>query len=410
MKAIDIFRYCTFLHNGTSIPVTLFDKSNLVLQIPDGECPVVLEPYREQLLQETKPISFIATKQSILYGRLNIFADPKKNLIIGPVSSVPISKNMVTDMYAEARIPLRQAKEMIRLFESFPVISFHRFLHILCFIHYTVNGMVLTPEEIVSSTDRRYSVPIATAYTSKIYSAKEHQTFHNTYYFEKHILQLVEKGDLDTLKKLFDRPLHLTPGIIAEDNLRQAKNLFITTITLTTRAAIQGGLDIQEAYQLSDVYIQNMEKMTAIPSIQNLQYQMLFDFAERVSSSKIPAHLSRTIRECLSFIHNHTNQRVTLAEVAEHVRLSASHLSRKFKEELGIGVNAYINNQKIEEAKRLLTFTRLSLGEISSYLCYSSQSYFQKVFKKATGVTPNIYRADTSQFPDRTTGGNLDLV
>ena len=52
----------------------------------------------------------------------------------------------------------------------------------------------------------------------------------------------------------------------------------------------------------------------------------------------------------------------------------------------------FIMRCKLEEAKSLLTYTDKSLSEISSYLCFSSQAYFQNVFKKKFGVTPNEYR------------------
>ena len=51
---------------------------------------------------------------------------------------------------------------------------------------------------------------------------------------------------------------------------------------------------------------------------------------------------------------------------------------------------------KLEEAKSLLTYTNKSLSEISSYLCFANQSYFQRVFKKKYGITPNEYRKQSS--------------
>ena len=47
---------------------------------------------------------------------------------------------------------------------------------------------------------------------------------------------------------------------------------------------------------------------------------------------------------------------------------------------------------KLEEAKSLLLFSKKNLAEISSHLCYSSQAYFQNVFKKKYGMTPLQYR------------------
>lgn len=53
---------------------------------------------------------------------------------------------------------------------------------------------------------------------------------------------------------------------------------------------------------------------------------------------------------------------------------------------------AYVTKCKLEEACDLLVYGQRSLAEISAYLGYSSQSYFQNVFKKQHGVTPVQYR------------------
>lgn len=55
-------------------------------------------------------------------------------------------------------------------------------------------------------------------------------------------------------------------------------------------------------------------------------------------------------------------------------------------------MNEFIMRCKLEEAKSLLSYTDKSISEISNYLCFSSQAYFQNVFKKKYGMTPNEYR------------------
>ncbi len=66
---------------------------------------------------------------------------------------------------------------------------------------------------------------------------------------------------------------------------------------------------------------------------------------------------------------------------------------KKFREELGFHVSAYITRCKLEEAKSLLAYSERPLSEISAYLCFSSQSYFQNQFKKQYGITPLKYRS-----------------
>ena len=66
-------------------------------------------------------------------------------------------------------------------------------------------------------------------------------------------------------------------------------------------------------------------------------------------------------------------------------------MMRRFKEELVFQIGAFITRCKLEEAKSLLTYSEKSLAEISNFLCFSSQSYFQNVFKKQYGITPMQY-------------------
>ena len=72
--------------------------------------------------------------------------------------------------------------------------------------------------------------------------------------------------------------------------------------------------------------------------------------------------------------------------------MSRRYLSTKFKKETGMTLSQYIQEQKIGKAKSLLKSTDRSILEIATYLGFSSQGYFQNVFKKLTGMTPKDYR------------------
>ena len=122
---------------------------------------------------------------------------------------------------------------------------------------------------------------------------------------------------------------------------------------------------------------------------------MLMDFTKRVSQNKMPQGMSLEVFDCLQFISHHINEPLQVGDVAEHIGRSRSYLAKKFKQELGFDVSSFIMRCKLEEAKSLLTYSNKTLSEISSYLCFSSQSYFQNVFKKKYGVTPTQYRKNT---------------
>lgn len=180
---------------------------------------------------------------------------------------------------------------------------------------------------------------------------------------------------------------------MANTPLRHTKNILIGVGSkVVMMAAIPGGMDAEKAYQLLDLYVVECEQLQTIEEVQRLQYIMLMDFCQRIGNARIPKDISAEIYRCVTYIKNHTGTPLSIDDVARYINRSRSYLMRQFKAEMGIQVNAFIMQCKLEAACDMLVYSNRSLAEISAYLGYSSQSYFQNVFKKAYGMTPTHYR------------------
>ena len=83
---------------------------------------------------------------------------------------------------------------------------------------------------------------------------------------------------------------------------------------------------------------------------------------------------------------------VTLEETAGHVGLNPAYFSTLFKQSCGSSFKEYLNMIRIEESKRLLANTDYPILDIAVSVGFEDQSYFSKVFKKYTGLTPKQYR------------------
>lgn len=225
---------------------------------------------------------------------------------------------------------------------------------------------------------------------------KEEGTFHGSWLFEQMLLSLIRDGETEKMRDFIEETSKTKPytaGKLAEDPLRQAKNIFIGLVTMVGKtAAIPGGLDVEETYRLIDLYIRECEKSVAVETVTDLQYNMLFDFAERVAGSKLPEGLTWKVAQAMAHIQANTHAMLTIDEVAAHIGRSRAWLTRQFKKETGLTVNQYQLNCKLRDAKRLLAYTDMTLSEIASYLAFSSQAYFQTVFRRETGMTPGEYR------------------
>ncbi|MGL9747675.1 helix-turn-helix domain-containing protein [Enterococcus sp. DIV0170] len=385
--------FCLLFNRSMNLPIHIFEKNKWLSTYPEHiSCFKLATKYKDELLNKRDQIDFIVTKQFVHYGIINLI-DSDFSLIIGPVSSTSNSIESVRGIMEEENISLIFIKEFIDFFQQLPIYSFPQFLNILCFINFTCNKEVVEMDDLLKKTEEGYEIPVSQRFTDTYFSAKEQSVQRKSYYiYGEEYLQYIQEGNITALKKLFKKRVTLHTGVLADNNIRQKKNLAIINTALSARAAIKGGMDIEAAYQLHDVYIQEIEKSFDYNNLHAMQLKIIYDFTQRVQEAKIPLGKSSVMYQAMHYITSNTNKALSVSEVAEAVGLSRAYFSSKFKEEFGMSVNSFINKCRLEEAKNLLSYTNMSISEISNYLDYSSQSYFQRVFKDHFELTPRQFR------------------
>ncbi len=92
------------------------------------------------------------------------------------------------------------------------------------------------------------------------------------------------------------------------------------------------------------------------------------------------------------YIRDNVLRPVTLGEVASYCCISEKQLTRIFRKSDGITVTEYIRKERCLHIEKMLSEGALSLREISELMNFSSEYYFNAVFKKHAGMTPGAYR------------------
>ncbi|MDE5931613.1 MAG: helix-turn-helix domain-containing protein [Lachnospiraceae bacterium] len=387
-----IYSFCQTLYNCTYLPIHYYKNSHLELVLPNTGFPFDMAgQHLSELISRGQAVSYLVTKEFNYFG---LIQNDKtgQGILIGPVISTRPSPASIRNIMREYAIPPESRELLTELYQFTPIYSFHQFCHFLALFYQELFDDVIDIESYLNIQPAAENTSIASLHSVKSYDAKEMEQFHNTYHYEQLYLEYIRNGNINGLKAFFSNAFSLQEGKIADNTLRQAKNILIVVVTLATRCAIEGGMDIESAYQLSDIYIQEGEKLQNAEALYRLQYDMLLDFTNRVAQAQIPRDTTSDIYKSIQYIKQHTNQAISVSDVAAHVGKSRSYLSRCFKKELGFQMNEFIMRCKLEEAKSLLIYTDKSISEISSYLCFSSQAYFQNVFKKKYNITPNEYR------------------
>ena len=218
--------------------------------------------------------------------------------------------------------------------------------------------------------------------------------FHTSFREELAVLQCVRDGDLDRLEDTYRSQPETRYGRMSSSPFHQTLYGVIANITLVTRFAIMGGLPEEDAFNLSDYYIQKTERVRTPAELQEINIEMGVDFTSRVAQIREQniAQYSQPVRQCIEFILRHVRESLSLSRMAKEVNLSPKYLSDRFHRETGQTLLSYIQEQKVREAKNLLRHTDDSLSEISQLLNFSSQSYFTAVFRKKANMTPRQYR------------------
>ena len=393
-----IYSFCKTLYNCTYLPIHYYKNGQLKLVLPVTDYSFDLAGHHlAELISKGQEVSYLVTKDFNYFGLVqNTRTD--QAVLIGPIISTRPSPASIRNIMQEYDIPLEYKEQLTELFQFTPIYSFHQFSSFLFLFYQELFGDVINMESYLDIRPIAEDTSIASLHSSKSYDAKETEQFHNTYHYEQMYLEYISNGTTEGLKTFFSNKFALREGRVADNALRQAKNLLIVAVTLATRCAIEGGPDIESAYQLSDIYIQEGEKLQNAEALYQLQYDMMLDFTNCVAKSQIPRNATSDIYKSIQYIQQHTNQAISVSDVAAHVGKSRAYLSHCFKKELGFQMNEFITRCKLEEAKSLLAYTDKSISEISSYLCFSSQSYFQNVFKKKYGITPAKYRQQSSPY------------
>jgi AraC-type DNA-binding domain-containing proteins len=314
-------------------------------------------------------------------------------LLAGPMllSGFYTPLSMRTLSFAHA-IPSR---ELEFLLENLPAISLSTFIPGLRITMLLLGRAPLSAEEISNYSFCCLKGSLEHNLFRELFENREDYRLHTPYSHEIAVLNCIREGDAALLEATYRTLPAVKYGNMSGSNnpLRQLFYGCIANTTLATRYAIEGGLEEETAFTLSDVYIKKMEKCQTLYELDILNEKMALDFTEQVAKAKAAKHTySEPVTKCIDYIFKNIYKKITLTALAEEVHLSPKYLSCLFGRETGQTLSSYIEDKRLTEAKNLLVYSQYSFSEISSYLSYNTQSYFIFVFKKKTGMTPKEYR------------------
>lgn len=162
-------------------------------------------------------------------------------------------------------------------------------------------------------------------------------------------------------------------------------------LVVLSRAAMYGGGSADLIFDINHRYMQELRQLSSQEDVAHWLAKVLNRYTDLVFDLVDSKH-KNIIRKAVNYMKANCAKDLTLSELADHVGYSHSHFSKVFKEEMDCGFRVYLNQLRVEKSKPLLLSGTASISEICSMCGFEDQSYYCKVFKKVTGVTPDKFR------------------
>ena len=390
MKREDLIYLCTVAGNLSGIPVRLYKGDQLlfyhsVVNIPKDPIPLATK----DIPFPNDHILFRGTPGFFYFG---IVIGGSYQIVIGPTRQTAAQDQELRDMAFELNLSSDDIPDFLTGMKQIVRLPLESMMQMMCAINFMVNHEKVTLNDLIGGKENLFGLEERRSERQISEQETPSAELHNTLAIEQTIMNIIRKGDVAALEAFVQEAPAVRPGVMAREQLRQAKNTFIVSTAEASRAAIRGGMDVEDALASSDAYIQECEMMTDMHQITRLQYDMILYYTQQVQRIRHGNYASDLVRNVASYVQHHLSEAITTNQIAAHLFLSRQHLSRKFTQEAGIPLASFIRNEKIEESKRLLRYTDRSVSAIAAYLGFSSQGHFAKVFKEITDMTPGEYR------------------
>ena len=207
---------------------------------------------------------------------------------------------------------------------------------------------------------------------------------------EKDLIAKVTSGNVQESKGILNDLL----GYVlfsGGSSLDTVKSRAIELSSLLSRAAMEGGAGTDSILKINNQFLKSLQQISDLESLCYKLQEIVEEFTESMFNY-IPSKNYEITKKAMLYISNNYSNNITLKAVAKHVHLNPAYFSTIFKQSSGSSYKEYLNMVRIEESKRLLANTDYSIIDIAIATGFEDQSYFSKVFKRYTGLTPKQYR------------------
>lgn len=401
-EMLDTFYHCM------DIPIQVLDGEGQIL-LACGETTTYCALFKKRLTQadSCRQLHANASKKAIDLGEPYIFSCHaslnhivfpliSRNALMGSVLAGPFLMDepdsvLIEDVARRYPFTTSELLEMYDESKSLRVVPPARVTHLSRMIFYLFSGLISDGRQQLLINRNKLHQQSRINETIQMYkSSGEAPVDAYPYEKERQLITKLKTGDTPQAKALLNELLGYV-FFSQGSNLEIVKSRALEICALLSRAAIEGGATSDSILKV------NNQLLTVIPATRNMEdlcykLQEAIDVFNDCMFESVPSANNELVKKAVHYISRNYALPVTLESVAAHVHLNPSYFSTMFRQATGSTFREYLSMVRVEESKRLLANTDYSLIDIAVATGFQDQSYFSKVFKKYTGLTPGQYR------------------
>lgn len=307
----------------------------------------------------------------------------------GPVLQKPILPEQLAPLIRAGLLPFRCKAELAAYYAACPLLDDRH----LFYSGKLLETLFLSDQTLSDLTEVEpdTGTPIDDGYYSQTLDYRTRQFQHVPYAIELEICRMIANGDTLSSQHILRDINRLPRAKLANTPVRSLKNSLICSCTFMARAAISGGVTPDEAFTLSDAYIQRIEAAPTTNHLASFEAEMIEGFTTHVQTARGKRH-SATVRQAMEYIDAHLSEPIAISNIAAAVYHNANYLSGLFKRETGETIHNYIVRRRIEEAEYFVRHSNDPIADIAAFYQFCSQSHFVQCFRKIIGQTPGVCR------------------
>ena len=312
------------------------------------------------------------------------------SILVGPFLMDAPDSILVSDLSRRYHIPTEESLELYDELGGIHIVPPSMVNHISRLLYYLFANLINDSKELLKQNNQKLIQQSRINESIQRYKGSTGSFTVYPYEKEKELLIKAKTGDVTDANAILNDLLGYV--FFSEgSSLEIVKARAVELCSLLSRAAIEGGAPTDNILKLNNHFLKNIQQITTIDTLCFKLQEVVETFSDSMFNYT-PSKNNELIKKAMIYISKHFSTALTLEEVAGQVHLHPSYFSTMFKHSTGSSFKEYLNMVRIEESKHLLSNTDFSIIDIAIAIGFEDQSYFSKVFKKYTGLTPKQYR------------------